>query len=128
MILGKYEKQIFFDVYFVFISLKIFFFFINTFFQQVTPGADRENTTVIAACSAAGEYLPPMIVFMGKFVQTTWKPNYRHNYNNYHWLHPNPSGWMDSDIFFKWFDKWEVKTRVFKVAYISNSLKIYAIA
>ena len=48
----------------------------NTFFRQVTPGADRENTSVIAACSAAGKYLPPVIVFMGKFVQKMWKPNH----------------------------------------------------
>ena len=52
---------------FCFHLLKIFFFN-NPFFQQETPGADRENTTTIAACSAAGEYLPPMIVFTGKFV------------------------------------------------------------
>ena len=86
-------KTNFFDVRFVFISLKIFFFN-NPFFQQVTSRADRENTTVIPACSAAVEYLPPppMIVFMGKFIQTTWKPNHRHDYDNYPWLYANPSG------------------------------------
>ena len=115
-----------FNVCFASIYLKIFFFN-NPFFQQVTPGADRENTTVIAACSTAGQYLPPIIVFMGKFVQTTWKPNHRAYYDNYPWLYANPSGWMDSDTFFKWFEEWEIKTTVFKVVPISDLFKIYLI-
>ena len=64
---------------------------------------------------------------MGKFVQTTWKPNHRAYYDNYPWLYANPSGWMDSDTFFKWFEEWEIKTTVFKVVPISDSFKIYVI-
>ena len=82
--------------------------------SQVTPGADRENTTVMAACSAAGQVLPPMIVFQGKFVQTTWKPNHPSNYEFYPWLYANQSGWMDSDTFYKWFEEWEKQTRQYQ--------------
>ena len=82
--------------------------------SQVTPGADRENTTVMAACSAARQVLPPMIVFQGKFVQTTWKPNHPSNYEFYPWLYANQSGWMDSDTFYKWFEEWEKQTRQYQ--------------
>ena len=68
-----------------------------------------------------------MIVFTGKFVQTTWKQNHQASYNNYPWLYANPSGWMDSDTFFKWFEEWEIKTRVFEVVCISDLFKVYVI-
>ena len=62
-------------------------------FLKVNPGADRENT-MMDTVSAQGEKLPPMIVFEGSFVQTTWRPNYLPT-----------SGWTLSDIFNKWFGK-----------------------
>ena len=42
---------------------------------KVTSGPGRNNTTVLAACSAAGEAFPPMIVFQGMKFQSTWKGN-----------------------------------------------------
>ena len=33
---------------------------------QIVTGSDRENTTVLAAASASGKVLPPLIVFSGK--------------------------------------------------------------
>jgi len=77
----------------------------------VNPGADRENTTVMAAVSASGVKLPPMIVFEGAHVQTTWRPNIPKNSENYPWLYANKSGWMDSSTFYRWFEEWELKTR-----------------
>ena len=57
------------------------------------PGADRENAAVMAVCSTtAGHVLPPMIVFQGKFVQATWKPNHPSNCECYPWLYANQSG------------------------------------
>ena len=41
---------------------------------QVVPGLDRENTTVLAACSATGKVLLPLIVHSGKQVQLPWRP------------------------------------------------------
>ena len=60
------------------------------------PGADRENTTVMAACSASGRFLPPMIIFPGQHVQSTWKPTTLATSENYPWIYANKKGWMDS--------------------------------
>ena len=40
---------------------------------KTTPGAGRENHTVLATCSAAGRALDPLILFQGKNFQSTWK-------------------------------------------------------
>ena len=37
---------------------------------RVTPGAGRENTTVLAAVSAAGRALPPLVVLSGKITSS----------------------------------------------------------
>ena len=39
---------------------------------RVTPGAGRENTTVLAAVSADGKALPPLVIFSGKNHQESW--------------------------------------------------------
>lgn len=79
------------------------------------PGLNRENTTVMAACSASGKTLPPLIVFQGQQVQTTWRPQIPGNSPNYPWIYANKSGWMDSELFFKWFELFEKTTRTYKV-------------
>ena len=40
---------------------------------KVTAGPGRQNTTVLASCSAAGDVFPPLIVFQGKNFQSSWK-------------------------------------------------------
>ena len=42
---------------------------------QIVTGSDKDNTTVLAAVSASGTTLPPLIIFQGKQVQTTWRPS-----------------------------------------------------
>ena len=91
---------------------------------KVNPGADRENTTVMAAVSAVGEKLPPMIVFEGQFVQTLWRAEITKTSEIYPWLFSNPSGWMSSNTFYKWFEEWEVKTRSSKEGELENRLLI----
>jgi len=78
---------------------------------QIVTGSDRDNTTVLAATSASGKVLPPLIIFQGKQVQTTWRPQIAADADNYPWIYANASGWMKSDIFFKWFVEWESKTK-----------------
>ena len=67
---------------------------------------------MMAAVSAAGQKLPPMIVFEGAQVQTTWRPDIPKNNPNYPWLYANKSGWIDSETFYRWFEEWEKQTRV----------------
>ena len=77
---------------------------------QVTHGANRENQTVLAVCSADGKALDPLIVFKGKSLQTTWlgleslSDTYIAASNN---------GWMTTKIFQDWFTKFveTVETR-----------------
>ena len=88
-------------------------------------GADRENTTVMAAVSTAGQKLPPMIVFEEMHVQTTWRPNVPRDSSNYPWLYANKSGRMDSETFYKWFEEWEVKTRSYKDDQLEARLLLY---
>ena len=78
---------------------------------MIKPGADRENTTVLAACSADVKFLPPMVVFSGQFVQTTWKHDLPADAPNYPKVYANSSGWMDSPTFYKWFIEFEQNTR-----------------
>ena len=69
--------------------------------------------TVVAACSVNGKYLPHMIIFQGQHVQSTWRPTIKHK-ELHTWLYCNKSGWMDSETFYKWYQKFEEKTRKFK--------------
>ena len=77
---------------------------------QIVTGSDRENMTVLAAASASGKVLPPLIIFSGKQVQTTWRPQVNTG-TEYPWIFANASGWMTTDTFFKWFVEWETSTR-----------------
>jgi DDE superfamily endonuclease. len=61
-------------------------------------GFDRENTTVLAVVSASGVALPPLIIFSGSKVQTTWRPTVD-DPKRYPWIYANDSGWMKSGIF-----------------------------
>ena len=78
---------------------------------QIVTGSDRDNTTVLAAVSGSGATLPPLIIFQGKQVQSTWRPTTDPNHEYYPWIYANESGWMKSDIFLKWFEEWEKHTR-----------------
>ena len=67
----------------------------------------------MAACSAADEYLPPMVVLQEQHVQSTWKPNIKDN-DLFPWIYCNKSVWMDSGMFYKWFEEFEKTTRRYK--------------
>ena len=83
---------------------------------QIVTGADRENVMVLAACSGSGKVLPPMIVNQGQHVQSTWQPNIDSKHEFYPWQYANSKGWMTSETFFKWFKKFEEKTRTLNEA------------
>lgn len=78
---------------------------------QIVTGSDRDNTTILAAVSASGKTFPPLIIFPGKQVQTTWRPATDANQEFYAWIYLNEKGWMKADIFHKWFVEWEIKSR-----------------
>ena len=69
---------------------------------KITWGAGRENISTLAACSASGRALDPLIIFSGKNFQSTWKgetplPNTMYGISD--------NGWMTTQIFLEWFTK-----------------------
>ena len=81
---------------------------------QIIIGSDRDNTTILAAVSGSGETLPPLIIFQGKQIETTWRPSTKPDHKFYSWIYANEKGWMKSGIFYKWFLEWEKKTCSYK--------------
>ena len=69
---------------------------------RITSGPGKDNTTVLACASAAGEVFPPLFIFKGKNFQTTWKGQNALQGTMYAC---NESGWMETDIFYTWLQK-----------------------
>lgn len=76
---------------------------------QVTHGAIRENTTVLAVCCADGRAFDPLIIFKGKNLQSTWlgAESLKDTYYSV-----SDSGWMTTGIFHDWFGKFIQKVKV----------------
>ena len=68
---------------------------------RITSGPGRENTTVLAACNAAGRALPPLVIFAGQNLQSSWRGDKALEGTTYG---ISPSGWMTSEVFSSWFD------------------------
>ena len=81
---------------------------------QIVTGADRDNTTIVASCSADGNALPPLIIYQGMKVQISWRPYLQRDHPNYPWVYANKSGWMEANIFYNWFKIFEEKARTYK--------------
>ena len=67
---------------------------------KTTPGARRENITVLATCCASGQALDPLVIFQGKNFQNTWKGNKALPKTLYG---ISDNGWMMTDVFHDWF-------------------------
>ena len=78
---------------------------------EIVTDSDRDNTTILAAISASGTTLPPLIIFQGKQVQIIWRPSSDPTREHFPWIYANESGWMKADVFHKWFVEWEARTR-----------------
>ncbi|GBM52892.1 hypothetical protein AVEN_162388-1 [Araneus ventricosus] len=67
---------------------------------RVTETPGRESVTLMACVSASGERHPPLIIFSGKKLQSTWSsPNVDKNLT----LAISENGWMITEIFDCWF-------------------------
>lgn len=65
-------------------------------------GSGKENTTVMACISAAGVLLPPLIIFQGAHLWTSWKGT-KDLPNTFYAC--SEKGWMTTNIFQEWFQK-----------------------
>lgn len=70
----------------------------KTFRTQATLG--REAITVMAAIPGAGDLDPPLIIFKGKYIQSTWMPLNPYKGTK---LAVTENGWMVSEVIFDWF-------------------------
>ena len=74
---------------------------------RVTCGANRENTTVLATCCADGTSHPPLIIFKGQRMQTTWQADNPVPGTQYA---ATPNGWMTTEVFEQFFQKFAQTT------------------
>lgn len=67
-----------------------------------TTGADKRHLTVVLACTASGELLPPMLIFKGKRALKGLK--YPRG-----WINTiQEKGWMNEQFMYRWHrDIWE---------------------
>jgi len=61
--------------------------------------SDKTHITVMAACSAAAHYLPPMMIFPGK----RFKFNPHESFEEAA-LGRSETGWMDSEVLCQWLE------------------------
>ncbi|XP_071043034.1 tigger transposable element-derived protein 6-like [Parasteatoda tepidariorum] len=83
---------------------------------RATATSGREAVTVMACVNAVGERHPPLIIFSGKKLQSTWKTS---KVDKNLTLAVSETGWMTADIFDSWFIIFceQVKTRPLLIIY-----------
>ena len=69
--------------------------------HEVGGGSGRETITILGCGSAAGQRLPPYIVYKGKHLYSSWTTN---GPPGAHYS-TNESGWMEQRNFVNWFKK-----------------------
>ncbi|XP_046685094.1 uncharacterized protein LOC124370837 [Homalodisca vitripennis] len=84
--------------------------------HRTQEGTGRDNTTVLGCCNAAGVVLPPLIIFQGANLWSSWKGQYDLPGTFYAC---SEKGWMTSNIFNDFFVKFcqEVKERPLLLIY-----------
>lgn len=65
-----------------------------------THGTGRSNTSVLFCISAAGDKLPPYILYKAKHLWDIWMPEQAYPNTGYA---VTKSGWMTEDSFYSWF-------------------------
>lgn len=63
-----------------------------------TTGSEKRHITVVLACMASGEFLPPMVIFKGK----TECPVQNLKYPEGFVIATQPKAWMDEDLMIRW--------------------------
>ena len=63
-----------------------------------TTGSEKRHITVVLACAASGEFLPPMIIFKGKTDRTIKKLRIPDGFV----VATQSKAWMDEDLMVRW--------------------------
>lgn len=69
--------------------------------HRTTSGPGRENITVLLGGNAAGEKLPPLVVFKGKNIWDTWISKEEYPGMTYS---ATSNGWMETETFTNYFE------------------------
>lgn len=72
--------------------------------HRVTSGPGKENITVLFAANAAGEKLPPLIVFKGKNVWDSWMAPTSTGFDDITYA-ATKNGWMEAEVFTNYFTR-----------------------
>lgn len=70
--------------------------------HRVTAGPGRENYSVLMGANAAGEKLPPLILFKAKNLWSSWLASKDKEYPGMSYT-ATQNGWMDTDTFTEYF-------------------------
>ena len=71
--------------------------------SRLTAATGRKNTSVLACVNAAGEKLPPFVIFKGKNLWDSWISKEGNWPNTVYSAQKN--GWMTAELFERWFTK-----------------------
>lgn len=71
--------------------------------HRITHGSGRQNTTVLACVNAAGRVLPPLILFEGHNLWSTWKGSLDDGMIKGTYFAVSKNGWMTTAVFKDWF-------------------------
>ncbi|CAF2000862.1 unnamed protein product [Rotaria magnacalcarata] len=89
---------------------------------RCTSTSGRENVSVLATVNAAGERLPPLVIFPAKSLWTSFKGTPNLEYPGTMYAKSN-NGWMTAEVFTEWFNKFclQVKERPLLIIYDGHS-------
>lgn len=75
--------------------------------SRTTGGSGKENITCLAAASASGKKAPPLIIFKGVNVWSSWIPDLEKEEESYPGMAyaASANGWITSDIFYNYLEK-----------------------
>lgn len=72
--------------------------------SRTIGGSGKENITCLVAVNAAGGKAPPLVIFKGKNVWSSWVPEENDLYSNMSFA-ASTNGWITSDIFYNYLEK-----------------------
>lgn len=71
--------------------------------SRIVAGSGKENVTVLAGASASGKKAPPLVIYKGNNIWSSWIPENNERQDSPMSFAASPNGWMTSEIFRNYF-------------------------